>query len=104
MNDDNVRQFPGGNKPPDIIGGQNNEQTTIRLNPDDLDDVSCQNCGSMFFLAPGSVVGIKHVSQIMSPTGEEGHLSYPFPGIVCVKCGTTLGEESDEEIVSPEKK
>ncbi len=64
---------------------------TLNVDPQDLPDVTCK-CGGKFFYAPGTVVGIKKVSRLISPDMKEGNLAYP--ATVCVKCGEALEDEA----------
>ena len=54
----------------------------IRINPNDLTDVVCEECGHDTYR---EVVYIKKVSALMSPNGRESFI--PVPTFACAKCG-----------------
>ena len=58
----------------------NNQQ--IRVNIDDAESVSCDECGNEYFTA---VVMIKRISPLVSPTGQEALV--PIQLFQCSKCG-----------------
>ena len=62
-------------------------KATLKLNPDDINDlpsVKCK-CGSENFL---NGVKIKKLSAILSPNGQEGYIQVPVA--ICVVCYTDL--------------
>lgn len=56
-------------------------EQTIRVNPRDLQDVKCEECGCELFR---EAVQIKKLSALLSPTGKETFM--PVPTFACVKC------------------
>lgn len=56
-------------------------EQTIRINPSDLQEVTCEECGSDLFR---EAVQIKKISALLSPTGKETFM--PVPTFACVKC------------------
>ena len=59
------------------MGAQN-----ININPDDLEDVCCDKCGSQFF-QPTFL--FKHLSAVLSPTGQSTMI--PLQVYRCQDCG-----------------
>tara|TARA_R100000005_G_C4927515_1_gene157979 strand:+ start:218 stop:421 length:204 start_codon:yes stop_codon:yes gene_type:complete len=53
----------------------------MRINLNDAEDVTCDNCGSTSF---EQVYEIKKISAFSSPTGEEMYL--PSPMFRCIDC------------------
>jgi DNA-directed RNA polymerase subunit RPC12/RpoP len=76
----------------------NQKMPAINIDPNDLEDIKCQTCGGKYFYAPGVVIGIKKISALLSPNGEEGNVAYT--PTVCVKCGTAL----EDKLQSPKIK
>lgn len=66
----------------------------VQINPDDLEDVTCQKCGSHLFQ---QVIIIKKVSAIVSPTGQEGIVPMGGP-FACIRCGFVLSDSLPEEL------
>ena len=58
----------------------NNQQ--IRVNLDDAEDITCDECGNTYFTA---AVMIKRISPLVSPTGQEALV--PIQLFQCSKCG-----------------
>lgn len=57
----------------------------VKLTEQDLVNASsivCDECGNNAF---NSVYLIKHISALISPTGQE--INAPFPTFACTKCG-----------------
>jgi predicted nucleic acid-binding Zn ribbon protein len=63
----------GANTPP---------RSNVNINPNDLKDVVCENCGGKFFR---QVNAFKRVSALISPTGKEQII--PVPTFRCDDCG-----------------
>jgi transcription elongation factor Elf1 len=61
--------------------GKTMEPQQLRLNPKDLQDVKCEECGSELFR---ECVLIKKVSALLSPNGRESFV--PLPTFACIKC------------------
>ncbi len=57
-------------------------KTNVNLNPEDLKDIVCENCGSQFFR---QVSAFKRISALYSPTGKEQII--PVPTFRCDDCG-----------------
>ena len=57
-------------------------QTNINVNPEDLKDIICEDCGSKFFR---QVQAFKRLSALISPTGKEQIV--PVPVFRCDECG-----------------
>lgn len=92
MNSGNGMPHPGM-----MGGGQTNEGMTqsVKIDPNDLEDILCPNCGGKIFFTPGSVVGLKKISQFISQSGKEEVIAYQ--ATVCVKCQTILEESMGDE-------
>lgn len=57
----------------------------IRLKPQDLQnatELACDKCGHKYFVP---VFVIKHLSALVSPTGQEAHI--PIQTFACADCG-----------------
>lgn len=61
------------------------QQSQVKLNVNDLDDIKCLECNQPFF---EEVIKIKRVSPIYTQTGKAELL--PIPVLRCVSCGTIL--------------
>ena len=59
----------------------------VQINPADLDDVVCSECGNVTFLP---VLILKRVSALLSPTGKEQTIS--MPTFACNACGNVNPE------------
>ena len=57
-------------------------QTNINVNPEDLKDIICDDCGSKFFR---QVQAFKRLNALISPTGKEQIV--PVPVFRCDECG-----------------
>ena len=57
-------------------------QTNINVNPSDLKDIVCGECGSKFFR---QVSAFKRLNALISPTGKEQIV--PVPVFRCDECG-----------------
>ena len=57
-------------------------QTKINVNPEDLKDIICEQCGSKFFR---QVQAFKRLNALISPTGKEQIV--PVPVFRCDECG-----------------
>ena len=64
--------------------GMNKEtpKAQISIKPEDLKDISCENCESKYFR---QVNAFKRVSALVSPTGKEQIV--PVPTFRCDECG-----------------
>lgn len=61
------------------------DQPQMRLRPQDLQnatDEKCEECGHRFFVP---VFVVKHLSALVSPTGQE--VNIPLQTFGCAKCG-----------------
>lgn len=67
----------GGN-----LGGQSQGRPQLNLDPSDLLDVECNECGNNTFI---KVHFMKKVSEVVSPNGEEQLV--PVPSFQCSECG-----------------
>ena len=54
----------------------------VQISADDLEDISCENCGCKIFR---EVVMVKRLSALISPTGKEQVI--PVPILRCDDCG-----------------
>tara|TARA_Y100001963_G_C6620794_1_gene371608 strand:- start:131 stop:391 length:261 start_codon:yes stop_codon:yes gene_type:complete len=68
-----------GKQPPK---GPKRTEPGLQLNPKDLKDIVCEQCGSKYFR---QVQGFKIVSALQSPTGKEQIM--PIPTFRCDDCG-----------------
>ena len=57
-------------------------QQQVNINPDDLEDVVCDECGSQFF---NEVFLFKKLSAVLSPTGKDTMV--PLKTYKCQECG-----------------
>ena len=57
-------------------------QTKINVNPEDLKDIICEQCGSKFFR---QVQAFKRLNALISPSGKEQIV--PVPVFRCDECG-----------------
>lgn len=64
----------------------------LSIDPSDLLDVTCDECGSEVFQ---QVYFIKKISKVVSPNGEEG--LFPIPSFRCVECGHVNEQFQDYE-------
>ena len=62
--------------------GTNIPQSKIQLNPEDLMDIVCENCGCRYFK---QVNIFKRISALVSHTGKEQII--PIPTFRCDDCG-----------------
>ncbi len=62
-----------------------NNPVNININPDDLQDISCDNCECNLF-TPSFLM--KKVSALQSPTGEK--MLIPIQVFRCDNCGEVL--------------
>ena len=69
----------------------NSNQTQININPKDLDDIVCKECGCSYFR---QVQILKRMSALISPNGKEQRISIPI--IRCDDCGHVNEEFSFE--------
>ena len=58
------------------------EKPGLKLRPEDMTDICCENCGGKYFRA---VQAFKKVSALVSPTGKEQIV--PIPVYRCDECG-----------------
>lgn len=58
----------------------------IQLGPDDLEDVTCKNCGGEHFDA---LVAVKRLSPLNPKSQGQEHF-FPLRVLVCKKCGAEL--------------
>jgi len=65
----------------------NQKQTNLNVNPDDLPNILCE-CGCDVFILG---IKIKKVSALISPDGQEKYLH--IPASICVKCYTALPDK-----------
>ena len=67
-----------------IIGMDGNQppKSKVKINPEDLKDIICENCGGKFFRA---VQAFKRIGALVSPTGKEQII--PVPTYRCDDCG-----------------
>lgn len=63
----------------------NNKPVPIRINPDELPDIKCSECGGKIFIAASR---IKKVSAIISPNGQVNYISIPVS--ICLACKEPL--------------
>lgn len=63
-------------------GGPQQQGPQARINIDDLQDITCDECGNDVFK---EVHFIKKASKITSPDGQER--MFPIPAFACVECG-----------------
>ena len=54
----------------------------VNIKPEDLKDISCENCGCKYFR---QVNAFKRISALQSPTGKEQIM--PVPTFRCDECG-----------------
>ena len=54
----------------------------VNIKPEDLKDISCENCGCKYFR---QVNAFKRISALVSPTGKEQIV--PVPTFRCDECG-----------------
>ena len=64
------------------MGGPPPPKDPNQLNPMDLKDIVCEDCGGKYFR---QVQGFKIVSALQSPTGKEQIM--PIPTFRCDDCG-----------------
>lgn len=60
----------------------NGNQQQIRVNLEDVENISCDECENNYFIA---AVMIKRISPLVSPTGQEALV--PIQLFQCSKCG-----------------
>ena len=60
----------------------NPNQTQIKINPKDLDNITCEKCNCSYF-RPVQV--LKKMSALISPNGQEQRIAIPI--IRCDDCG-----------------
>lgn len=63
------------------------ENLNINVRPEDLADVKCDECESIFF---EQVVQIKKLSALQSPSGKTSYA--PIPIFRCIECKTVNSE------------
>jgi hypothetical protein len=63
------------------------ENLNINIRPEDLADVKCEECESIFF---EQVVQIKKISALQSPSGQPSYA--PIPIFRCVECKKVSSE------------
>ena len=64
------------------MNNANIQQPQIKLNPDDLQDVVCEECGNNTF---ETSFFIKKISALVSPNGQESYI--PAQVFSCKNCG-----------------
>ena len=64
------------------IVGADGRSPGLNIAPQDMKDITCDNCGSKYFRA---VHAFKRISALMSPTGKEQIV--PVPTYRCDDCG-----------------
>lgn len=69
-----------------------NEVPQIRVNMDELQDVSCEYCGGKLFI---SGIRIKKVSSLISKTGQEQ--AAVINTIICINCSKEFKGLSKKE-------
>ena len=62
-----------------------NNQTGINFDMSMADDMSCGECGNVYFKA---LVRVKRISALISPTGQETYV--PVQVLACEKCGNIV--------------
>jgi len=65
-------------------------QQQVRIDISQAEDVPC-SCGNLYF---SPVMGLKRLSPILSPTGEE--LKFPVNALQCTNCNEVLFPFSEE--------
>ena len=67
-----------------VIGmdGAKRPNQGLKIDPKDLKDIVCENCGGKFFRA---VQAFKRIGALVSPTGKEQII--PVPTYRCDDCG-----------------
>ena len=73
-----------GKQPPK---GPKRTEPGLQLNPKDLKDIVCEQCGSKYFR---QVQGFKRLSALISPNGKEQIV--PVPTFRCDDCGNINDE------------
>ena len=58
------------------------DTSQLRVNPSDLQDVSCEKCGNDTFR---EACFVKRVPALLSPTGKDSYL--PVATFACLSCG-----------------
>lgn len=58
-----------------------NQKNSIKINLNDVEDISCDECGSKYF-APAFI--IKKLSSLLSPSGKESFM--PIQIFQCISC------------------
>lgn len=69
-----------------LIGGNKNTSPQgVGINPDDLEEVKCNNCSGLVF---EQRVVLYRLSALLSPDGNEAYI--PQPVLICSACGTAF--------------
>jgi hypothetical protein len=63
------------------------QNVNINVNPEDLQDIVCENCNGEFFTP---CFMIKRLSAIQSPNGQE--MMFPVQVFKCDSCGEVLNK------------
>tara|TARA_R110001592_G_scaffold153441_1_gene381881 strand:+ start:25 stop:291 length:267 start_codon:yes stop_codon:yes gene_type:complete len=65
-----------------VVGMDRKKGLNMQINPEDLKDIACENCGCKYFR---QVNAFKRISALVSPTGKEQIV--PVPTFRCDECG-----------------
>ena len=65
-------------------------QTQMNFNVNDAEDMKCPECDNLYF---NTLMRVKKVSALISPTGKEAVL--PVQVLACAKCNTVINDLKD---------
>lgn len=76
-----------------IVSNAKGQKAIVNVDLRKCEDFKCPACGSIYFVT--SVVRVKIVSPVVSPTGELSFVVLPV--LSCANCGYVIDENEVEE-------